>query len=128
VRKKMANILIVDDSKFMRKILSAILSEEGHTIVGEAENGREATELYKRLRPDLVTLDIIMPDVEGTNALSALKEIVKEDPDARVMVVSAMGQEVVVEEYLRAGAKDFIVKPFQTSKIKDIVKSLMTVG
>lgn len=124
----MANILIVDDSKFMRKILSTILSEEGHTIVGEAENGKEATELYKRLRPDLVTLDIIMPEVEGTDALSALKEIVKENPDARVMVVSAMGQETVVEEFLRAGASDFIVKPFQTAKIKDVVNDIMAVG
>ena len=124
----MANILIVDDSKFMRKILSSILSEEGHTIVGEAENGREATELYKRLKPDLVTLDIIMPDVEGTNALSALKEIVKEDPEAMVMVVSAMGQETVVEEYIQAGAKDFIVKPFQTTKIRDVIKGLITSG
>jgi two-component system chemotaxis response regulator CheY len=124
----MANILIVDDSKFMRKILSTILSEEGHTIVGEAENGKEATELYRRLRPDLVTMDIIMPEVEGTDALSALKEIVKEDPEARIMVVSAMGQETIVEEYLRAGAKDFIVKPFQTAKIKDVVNNVMAVG
>jgi two-component system chemotaxis response regulator CheY len=124
----MANILIVDDSKFMRKILSTILSEEGHTIVGEAENGKEATELYRRLHPDLVTMDIIMPEVEGKDALSALKEIVKEDPEARIMVVSAMGQETVVEEYLCAGAKDFIVKPFQTAKIKDVVNNVMAVG
>ncbi len=124
----MANILIVDDSKFMRKILSAILSEEGYTVVGEAENGKEATELYRRLRPDLVTLDIIMPEVEGVDALSALKKIIREDPDARVMVVSAMGQEAVVEEYLQAGAKDFIVKPFQATKIKDAIKGLMKVG
>ncbi len=124
----MAKILIVDDSKFMRKILSTILSEEGHTIVGEAENGKEATELFRKLRPDLATLDIIMPEVEGMDALSALKEIVREDPEARVIVVSAMGQEAVVEEYLRAGAKDFIVKPFQTAKIKDVVNGIMAIG
>jgi two-component system chemotaxis response regulator CheY len=117
----MANILIVDDSKFMRKLLSDILSEEGHQIVGEAENAKEATELYKILKPDLVTLDIIMPEVEGLNAISALKEMIHVDPQAKVVMVSAMGQRGVVEECIQAGAKGFIVKPFQPLDVAAVV-------
>ncbi len=121
----MANILIVDDSKFMRKMLSDILSEEGHQIVGEAENATEATELYKRLNPDLVTLDIIMPEVKGENALSALKAMIKTNPQAKVVMVSAMGQEQIVEECIQAGAKDFVVKPFMPSNIAGVVKAVL---
>ncbi len=121
----MADILIVDDSKFMRKTLSDILTEEGHRIVGEAENAREATELYIKLRPDLVTLDIIMPEVEGADAISALREMIEADPKARVVMISAMGQEEVVEECIRAGARDFIVKPFQPSDIAGVVKDVL---
>jgi two-component system chemotaxis response regulator CheY len=117
----MANILIVDDSNFMRKMLSDILSEEGHQIVGEAENAKEALELYSRLNPDLVTLDIIMPEVEGVDAISALKEIIHVDPKAKVVMISAMGQEQVVEECIHAGARDFIVKPFQPSDVAQVV-------
>jgi two-component system chemotaxis response regulator CheY len=121
----MANILIVDDSKFMRKMLSDILTENGHHIVGEAENAKEAIEFYSRLKPDLVTLDIIMPEVEGVDAISALKDMINIDPQAKVVMVSAMGQEQVVEECMQAGAKDFIVKPFQPSNVAEVVRKVL---
>ncbi len=121
----MANILIVDDSKFTRKMLSDILTEKGHQIVGEAENAEEAVELYERLKPDLVTLDIIMPEVEGTDAISALKAMIRVNPKARVVIVSAMGQQEVVEECIQAGARDFIVKPIQPSNVVGVVESLL---
>lgn len=121
----MADILIVDDSKYMRKMLSDILAEEGHEIVGEAENAKEAIELYKRLKPDLVTLDIIMPEVEEVDAISALRAMVNATPRAKVVVVSAMGQEAVVEEYMQAGARDFIVKPFRSSDVVEVVKGIL---
>jgi len=121
----MANILIVDDSKFMRKMLSDILTEDGHQVVGEAENAREATELYKILKPDLVTLDIIMPEVEGIDAIAALKNMIHVDPQAKVVMVSAMGQQQVVEECIQAGAKNFIVKPFQPSNVASVVKDVL---
>ncbi len=121
----MANIMIVDDSKFTRKMLSDILTEKGHQIVGEAENAEEAVELYERLKPDLVTLDIIMPEIEETNAISALKAMLRVNPKARVVIVSAMGQKEVVEECIQAGAKDFIVKPIQPSNVVGVVESLL---
>ncbi len=121
----MADILIVDDSKFMRKMLSDILTEEGHQIVGEAENAREATEFYGKLRPDLVTLDIIMPEVEGADAISALKKMIESNPKARVVMISAMGQENVVEDCIRAGARDFIVKPFQSANVAGVVRAVL---
>ncbi len=121
----MANILIVDDSKFMRKMLSDILTENGHQIVGEAENAIEARELYMKLNPDLVTLDIIMPEVEGIDAISALKGMIKANPLAKVVMISAMGQENVVEDCIRAGARDFIVKPFQPSNVAGVVRAVL---
>jgi len=121
----MADILIVDDSKFMRKMLSDILIEEGHRIAGEAENAKEATELYKQLKPELVTLDIIMPEIEGIDAVSALKEMIKVNPRVKVVIVSAMDQQEVVEECIRAGAKDFIVKPFQPSHVAGVVQDVL---
>jgi two-component system chemotaxis response regulator CheY len=121
----MANILIVDDSKFMRKMLSDILTEEGHQIVGEAENAVEARELYMKLKPDLVTLDIIMPEVEGIDAISALKDMIKANPLVKVVMISAMGQEKVVEDCIQAGARDFIVKPFQSSNVAGVVRAVL---
>ena len=121
----MANIMIVDDSKFMRKMLSDILTERGHQIVGEAENAKEAVELYERLRPDIVTLDIIMPEVEGTGAISALKAMKRVNPTAKVVIVSAMGQQHVVEECIQAGAEDFIEKPFQPSNVAGVLESVL---
>jgi len=121
----MAKILIADDSKFMRKMLSDILTAEGHQITGESENAREAIELYKKLKPDLVTLDIIMPLVEGIEALSALKAMIEENPLAKVVMVSALGQEDVVEECIQAGAKAFIVKPFKSTNVAEVVYDVL---
>lgn len=121
----MAKIMIVDDAIFMRKMLSDILVKEGHQIAGEAENAKEAIKLYKKIKPDVVTLDIIMPDVDGINALQAIKDIVKEDPNANILMVSAMGQQEMVVESIQAGAKDFIVKPFQPSNVASAVKRLL---
>lgn len=121
----MANILVVDDSKFMRKMLADILVKEGHQVVGEAENALEAKDLYHKLKPDLVTLDIIMPRVEGIDASSLLKDIIKTDPQARIVMVSAMGQEEVVGECIQSGAKDFIVKPFQPSQVIKVIKEVL---
>jgi len=121
----MANILIVDDSKFMRKMLSDILTEEGHQIIAEAENAMEAVEFYKTFKPDLVTLDIILPDVEGVDALSAMKNMMEINPSASIVVVSAMGQQDIVKEYIQAGARDFIVKPFQPPKITEVTRRVL---
>ncbi len=121
----MANILIVDDSKFMRNILSDILINEGYQILGEAENAKECVEMYHRLKPDLVTLDIIMPRVENMDAIDAVKEIMGINPLARIIVVSSMGQHLMIEEYMQAGVWDFIVKPFEPSNVVRVVKEAM---
>lgn len=121
----MANILIMDDALFMRKILSDILSEEGHKIAGEAENAKEAVELYKKLKPDIITMDIIMPEIDGINTLKAIKQILKFDKSARIVIVSAMGQQDMVVEAIQAGAKDFIVKPFQRSRITESIERIL---
>src|SRR4051794_2631118 len=106
----MARILVVDDAVFMRKVVSDALAKGGHEVVGEASNGQEAVERFQELGPDVITLDITMPEKDG---LTALKEIVALDPSARVVMCSALGQESKVLESIKAGAKDFIVKPFQ---------------
>lgn len=121
----MANILIVDDSKFMRSILSDILTNEGHQIVGEAENAQECVELYHRLKPDIVTLDIIMPVVENIDAIFALKKLLYLNPLAKVVIVSAMGQPLMIKEYMNAGAMDFIVKPFHPATVIKVVEKVL---
>ena len=105
----MANILITDDAVFMRRMLGDVLKNNGHTIVGEAANGKEAIAKYKELKPDLVTMDITMPELDG---IQACKAIMQSDPQARVLMVSAMGQQAMVVEAIKSGARDFIVKPF----------------
>lgn len=122
----MAKVLVVDDSMFMRKSLSDILQGEGHEVVGEAQNAKEAVALYKKLKPDLMTLDIVMPEVEGFNAMKALRTITSYDKAARVLMVSAMGQQELVTESIRAGAKDFVVKPFQPSQVTGAVRRLLS--
>ena len=118
----MKRILIVDDAAFMRMSLRKIMEESGDfEVVGEAENGRVALEKYKELRPDIVTLDITMPEMDG---LTALKELIKIDHNATVIIVSAMGQESYVRESVMAGAKNFIVKPFNKDHVLKILKSL----
>lgn len=118
----MANILIVDDAAFMRMMLKDILTKGGHTVVGEAGNGLEAIEQYGKLRPDLVTMDITMPEMEG---IDALKRIKQNDPSARVIMCSAMGQQGMVVQAIQAGAKDFIVKPFQSDRVLDAIKKVL---
>ena len=112
----MARVLIVDDAAFMRKMLSDALSSGGHEVVGEASNGNEAVQRFQELRPELTTLDITMPEKDG---LQALKDIMSFDPDARIIMCSALGQESKVLEAVKAGAKDFVVKPFQPDRILD---------
>ncbi|MCQ6276295.1 response regulator [Bacillus sp. V3B] len=117
----MARILIVDDAKFMRMTLSNILNKVGHEVIGEGENGKEAIRLYRELQPDLVTLDITMPEMSG---LEAVREIKKEFPSAKVIMCSAMGQQKMVVEAIEAGAKDFIVKPFDEARVVDAINRI----
>ena len=114
----MARVLIVDDAAFMRKMLSDALSGGGHEVVGEAANGNEAVRQFQALRPELTTLDITMPEKDG---LQALREILSFDPTARVVMCSALGQETKVLESIKAGAKDFVVKPFEASRVLEAV-------
>ncbi|MGD6816050.1 response regulator [Metabacillus sp. 84] len=118
----MAGILIVDDAKFMRVTLTSILNGANHTIAGEAENGFEAVSKYRELLPDLVTLDITMPEKNG---IEALKEIMREFPSAKVIMCSAMGQQKMVVEAIEAGAKDFIIKPFDASRVLEAVDRVL---
>jgi two-component system chemotaxis response regulator CheY len=115
-------ILIVDDAAFMRMMIKDILSKNGFEIVGEAENGARAIEAYKDLKPDLVVMDITMPEVDG---ITAVREIKKIDPEAKVIMCSAMGQQSMVIESIQSGARDFIVKPFQADRVIEAVKKVI---
>ena len=117
----MSKVLIVDDAAFMRISIKNMLTKNGYEIVGEAENGAIGVQMYKELHPDIVTMDITMPEMSG---LDALKEIVKADPQAKVVMVSAMGQEAMVREAIVSGAKGFIVKPFKEEGILAAIKKL----
>ncbi|SFL72302.1 response regulator [Pelosinus propionicus] len=112
-------VLIVDDAAFMRMMVKDILSKNGYEIVGEAENGLKALEKYQELKPDLTTMDITMPEMDG---ITAVKEIKKIDPNAKVIMCSAMGQQAMVVEAIQAGARDFIVKPFQPDRVLEAVR------
>jgi two-component system chemotaxis response regulator CheY len=114
-------VLVVDDAAFMRMMIRDILSKEGYTIQ-EAVNGRDAVEKYDELHPDLVTMDITMPEMSGLDALRTIRE---HDPAARVLMVSAMGQQKMIVEALEAGAMDFLVKPFQPTKVLETVKKCL---
>jgi len=116
------NILICDDAAFMRMMIKDILTKNGYNIAGEAENGLKAIEKYKETNPDLVLMDITMPEMDG---IQALKEIKKADPSATVIMCSAMGQQAMVIESIQAGAKDFIVKPFQADRVIEAVKKVV---
>jgi two-component system chemotaxis response regulator CheY len=106
----------------MRTMVSDILSQAGFTVVGEAENGKQAVEKYQQLKPDLVTMDIIMPEMGG---IEAVKKITQIDPGARILMCSAMGQQALVQEALQAGARDFVVKPFQPSRVLEAVQRVL---
>lgn len=117
-----ANVLIVDDAAFMRMMVKDILSKNGFTVVGEAENGAVAVDKYAELTPDLVIMDITMPEMDG---LQAVREIRKRDPQARIIMCSAMGQQAMVIDAIQSGAKDFIVKPFQADRVVEAVKKAL---
>lgn len=116
-----STILVVDDAAFMRMMIRDILSKEGY-LIQEAVNGRDAVDKYAEIRPDLVTLDITMPEMNGLDALRAIKA---SDKDARVLMVSAMGQQKMIVEALEAGAMDFLVKPFQPTKVLETVQKCL---
>jgi len=120
----MANgILIVDDASFMRMMIKDILTKNGFTVAGEAENGVKAVEKYKELNPDLVIMDITMPEMDG---IQAVREIRKLNSNAKIIMCSAMGQQAMVIEAIQAGAKDFIVKPFQSDRVVEAVKKVLS--
>lgn len=115
-------VLVVDDAVFMRMMVKDILEKNGFEVVGEAANGAEAVENYKNLQPDITTMDITMPEMDG---IQAVKEIKKIDPNAKVIMCSAMGQQAMVMEAIQAGAKDFIVKPFQGDRVLEALNKAL---
>ena len=115
-------VLICDDAIFMRSMLGDILRQAGFSVIGEASTGAQAVERYRELKPDLVTMDIVMPDMTG---IEAVREIVQEFPEAKVLMCSAMGQQALVIEAIQAGARDFVVKPFQPSRVLEAVQRVL---
>ena len=118
----MAKILLVDDAAFMRKVIKDTLSKAGYTDLHEAVDGADAVEKFNSLKPDLVLMDITMPNMDGLEALKAIKG---KDPNAVVVMCSAMGQESMVVDAIKSGAKDFIVKPFNQERIVETVKTIL---
>lgn len=118
----MINILIVDDAAFMRIMTKDILEKNGFNVIGQASNGLEAVELYKKEKPDIVTMDITMPKVDGIEAVKLIKEY---DNEAKIIMCSAMGQQAMVMYAIRAGAKDFIVKPFQADRVIEAINKVI---
>lgn len=115
-------VLIVDDAAFMRMMIKDILSKNGYEVAGEAENGLKAVEKYKELMPDLVLMDITMPEMNGIDAVKNIKAI---DSSAKIVMCSAMGQQAMVIESIQAGARDFIVKPFQADRVLEAVRKVV---
>jgi len=117
----MKRVMVVDDAMFMRASLKMMLEKNGYEIAGEAENGAIAVQKYKEIKPDFVTMDITMPEMDGLQALKLIKQF---DADAKIVIVSAMGQEPVVKEAILSGAKSFIVKPFKEDFVLKTLNSL----
>ncbi|MBI4409406.1 MAG: response regulator [Gemmatimonadetes bacterium] len=115
-------VLICDDAAFMRNVLADILRQAGLQVVAEAETGKEAVEKYRELKPNLVLMDIVLPEGSG---LDAVRQIIGEFPDARILVCSAVGQQSMVAEAIRAGARDYVVKPFQTNRVLEAVHRVL---
>ncbi len=115
-------ILIVDDAAFMRMMIKDILTKNGYEIAGEAADGIQAVEKFKEVQPDLVTMDITMPEMDG---ITALREIKKINPNAKIIMCSAMGQQAMVIDAIQAGAKDFIVKPFQADRVLEAISKTL---
>ncbi|HOJ64198.1 MAG TPA: response regulator [Spirochaetota bacterium] len=120
-----ARVLIVDDLAFIKLIIRDTLEKTGFEVVGEASNGIEAVEMYKRLKPDIVLMDITMPRMDG---IQALQEIMKFDPNAKVIMCSALGQQKLIIQSIQLGAKDFIVKPFKPERIVGAIKKALNMG
>ncbi|AKB60911.1 MULTISPECIES: response regulator [Methanosarcina] len=118
----MAKVLIVDDTAFMRKLLKNILFGAGFDIAGEAENGKQAVEMYRTLRPDVVTMDVVMPEMTG---IDALKHIKTADKDAKIVMCTAIGQENIVKTAIKLGARGYIIKPFQAPKVIEEIKKVV---
>ncbi|MCH3964339.1 MAG: response regulator [Clostridium sp.] len=118
----MAKVLIVDDAAFMRMMIKDILEKNGFEIVGEANNGIKAVELFKKESPDVVTMDITMPDMDGIEAVKQIKGI---NPNAKIIMCSAMGQQTMVMDAIKAGARDFIVKPFQPDRVLEAINKVL---
>jgi two-component system, chemotaxis family, chemotaxis protein CheY len=118
-------VLVVDDAIFMRTMISDILKKGDFEVCGEGATGAEAVEQYKKLKPDLVIMDIIMPDMGG---IEAVKAIMQSDPNARVLMCSAMGQQALVVEAIQAGARDFVVKPFQPSRVLEAARRVLQIN
>ena len=116
------NILVCDDAAFMRMMIKDILTKNGYNVAGEAENGAKAVEKYNEVKPDLVLMDITMPEMDGIQALKKIKE---NDPSASVIMCSAMGQQAMVIESIQSGARDFIVKPFQADRVLEAVQKVL---
>ena len=116
------SVLIVDDAAFMRMMIKDILTKNGYDVAGEAENGLKAVDKYKELTPDLVLMDITMPEMNGIDAVKSIKAI---DPGAKIVMCSAMGQQAMVIESIQAGARDFIVKPFQADRVLEAVRKVL---
>ena len=115
-------VMVVDDAAFMRMMVKDILEKNGYEVVAEAGNGMEAVQKYKEVSPDLVTMDITMPEMDGIQAVNEIKKI---NPDANILMCSAMGQQAMVVEAIKSGAKDFIVKPFQAERVLEAVKKVV---
>jgi two-component system, chemotaxis family, chemotaxis protein CheY len=117
-----SRVLIVDDAAFMRMMIKDILEKNGFEVIGEANNGIKAVEIYKKEKPDIVTMDITMPDMDGIEAVKAIRAF---DPAAKVVMCSAMGQQSMVMDAIRAGARDFIVKPFQPDRVLEAIRKVV---
>ncbi|MDM5247604.1 MULTISPECIES: response regulator [unclassified Lysinibacillus] len=115
-------VLVVDDTLFMRVAISNMLTEWGYEVVGKAANGKEAVAMYRELQPDLVTMDVTMPVMTG---IAAVKEIIPEFPNAKIIMITALGQQKLIVEAIESGAKDFITKPFEPERLKAVVDQLI---
>ena len=118
----MAQVLIADDAMFMRALVKKVLVSGGHEVIGEAENGRRAVELYTSLKPDVVLMDITMPEFDG---LQALEAIIQQDPQAQIIMCTALGQQDKVKSALMIGARDYVVKPFDAGKLLDAIARVL---
>ncbi|MCL6447164.1 MAG: response regulator [Armatimonadetes bacterium] len=115
-------VLIVDDAAFMRMMIKNIITKHGYEVAGEAENGKQAVALYSELKPDLVTMDITMPEMDGIESVKAIRSL---DQNANIIMISAMGQQAMVMDAIQAGAKDFIVKPFQQERVLQAIERVL---